>query len=144
MTWLFKSNLQQGCTAILVLVFGVIATGCGGDGMSTVEGAVSVDGTPIQQGAITFEPSDGVGPTAGATIANGTYTAEVPPGQKKVRITGFEITGQVPAYKGMKNSPMRDVVKDIVPEQFNSQSELTFTVESSDTKGDFELNSKSS
>lgn len=125
-----------------LIVFGMLAiTGCGGDGMTTVVGKVTVNGTPLTKGAITFEPIDGVGRTAGATIDGGNYETRVPPGEKRVRITGFEVTGQVPAYKGMKDSPMRDIVKEIVPDKYNIRSDLKLSVESSDTTGDFDLKS---
>lgn len=127
--------------ALLVLFAAATVAGCGGNGMSTVAGTVTVDGKPLEQGAISFVPADGEGPTAGATIEDGKYMTQAPPGQKKVKITGFEITGQVPAYKGMKNSPMRDIVKEIVPDKYNIQTELNLTIESTDTTGDFDLES---
>lgn len=129
-------------TALVVAAVSILNTGCD-KGLSTVNGTVTVDGNPVQQGAIIFEPADGQGPTAGTTIEAGKYEAKTTPGDKKVRITGFEIVGQQPAYKGMKDSPMRDVVNDVVPEQYNRDSNLTLTVEKSGTTGDFALDSKS-
>lgn len=130
------------CTAILVLAGIAAIAGCTrGLSMTTVEGEVTIDGKPLGKGSISFESTDGEGPTAGATIEDGKYLAKVPPGQKKVRITGFEVVGQVPAYKGRPDSPMRDVVKDLVPEKYNANTELTLSVESADTTGDFDLKS---
>ena len=133
-------NLQKFYSTLIVFAVIVVIAGCsGGPVMTTVEGTVSVDGKPLGNGSITFEPADGQGRTAGATIEDGKYVAEVPPGQKKVRITGFEVTGQVPAYQGMPNSPMRDVVKDVVPEKYNAKSQLELSVDTSPTTGNFDL-----
>ena len=127
-------------TAILILC-GTAITGCGGSGMTKVEGTVTIDGNPLGNGAIAFEAVDGKGPVAGATIVNGKYVTYVPPGVKSVRITGFEVTGQEPMYQGRPDGPKRDIVKDVVPAKYNTNSELSFTVDSSGTPGDFELTS---
>lgn len=133
-----SQKLYLGISLCLVFVAGL--TGCSrGPAMTTVEGVVTLDGKPIEKGAIIFEPANGAGRSAGATIENGNYTAEMPPGEKRVRITGFEVTGQVPAYKGRPDSPMRDVVKEIVPPKFNARSELTQSIDSSDTTANFDL-----
>lgn len=136
-----KKHLQSWLFCALCVVLTSV-TGCGGGiEMTPVEGAVTIDGKPLQQGAITFEPVDGMGPSAGALIADGRYEAKAPPGEKKVRITGFEVIGQEPSRPGDPNSPKRDVVKELVPAKYNANSELTLTVEPSDTTGDFELKS---
>jgi hypothetical protein len=117
-------------------------TGCSrGPAMTKVAGVVTIDGRPLQKGSITFEPIDGRGITVGATIEGGSYVTEAMPGEKKVRITGFEVVGQVPAYKNVPNSRMNDVVKDIVPSRYNNNTELTLEVEESETTGNFELES---
>lgn len=114
--------------------------GCGHDpNLTRVEGTVTVGGKLLGKGSISFEPADGVGPTAGATIEEGKYTAKAPPGRKRVRITGFEVVGQVPAYPDRPDSPMRDIVKDVVPDAYNVKSELIRTIESSADTEDFAL-----
>lgn len=137
-------KLRPGISCLLVigLFVGTALTGCSrGPVLMTVEGTVTIDGNALGQGAITFEPVDGKGRTAGGTIENGKYTAQVPPGEKRVRITGFEVTGQKPAYPGKKDGPMRDVVKELVPPKYNVKSELTLNVDASPTAGDFPLKS---
>lgn len=73
----------------LVLLLAVVL-GCGG-GISRktgdVTGTVNVDGLPLENGVINFTPLDG-GPTQGAPIKDGKYTANnITVGKSKVSIT---------------------------------------------------------
>jgi hypothetical protein len=71
--------------------------GCG-SGLVTVEGDVTFDGQPVEQGTIVFEPADGAGPSAGGSIEAGAYRLSgesgVAPGNKTVRITATRKTGR--------------------------------------------------
>ena len=132
-----NSWLPLGAVACVTLF-----AGCShGPAMTKVVGVVTIDGKPLQNGSITFEPADGRGFTAGATIENGAYEAKAPPGEKRVRITGYEIVGQKPAYPNVPNCRMRDIVKDVVPPRYNRNSELTLSVGTSETSRDFYLKS---
>lgn len=96
------------CALLLVL-----ATGCGGS--TRVQGTVSLDGVPLSDGSISFEPADGAGPSFGAAIANGRFQvpAQTPvtAGTKRVRIRGSIKTGkQVPAGPPHPPSTMTDEV----------------------------------
>lgn len=73
--------------AIVLLALPLLAAcGCG-DAGATVSGEVTYDGTPVKSGYVTFAPADGQGPTVGAAITDGRYTAEkVPPGPKVVKV----------------------------------------------------------
>ena len=125
---------------LLVLSLPLLA-GCD-NGPSVVSGKVTVDGTPVKTGAITFVPANGDGPTAAGTIKDGAYSAEVFPGAKKVEITGYEIVGKVPAY-GDPKGPMKNVTKAVVPEKYNLHSNLTAEiVEGTNENLNFELTSK--
>jgi hypothetical protein len=105
--------------------------GCGG-GAAEVRGKVSFNGTPVENGTITFEPADGKGPTAGGPIAKGEYHLtgqnKVAPGAKIVRIQAFGPSGRkVPAAPGSKE--MVDEFKQLIPAQYNLRSELKETVQ---------------
>lgn len=64
----------------------LIASGCSNPG-ATVSGTVTYEGEPVKTGYVTFAPSDGKGPSVGAQITDGKYTADkVPPGPKLVRV----------------------------------------------------------
>jgi hypothetical protein len=80
--------------APLILLFA--ALGCGGS--TTVNGEVQIDGTPVENGTITFEPADGKGPVVGGPITHGHYEVTGLPGKKNVLITSSRSTGKkVPA-----------------------------------------------
>jgi len=113
-------------------------TGCGrSDGLTEISGTVSYDGQPVKQGAITFLPADGKGPTAATPIADGKYSVKVAPGKKLVKIEGYKVTGQHP----FSASNPRIVVdqEQILPPRYNTQSELTRDIASGDHRCDFTL-----
>jgi hypothetical protein len=72
---------------IATLLLSLAATGCGRT--TSVTGRVTYDGQPVQNGAITFYPADGQGPSAGAMVADGQYRVEgITPGKKMVQVVG--------------------------------------------------------
>jgi hypothetical protein len=72
---------------IAALFLSLAATGC--RRTTVVTGSVTYDGRPVQNGAITFYPADGQGPSAGATVMGGQYRVEgIPPGKKMVQVVG--------------------------------------------------------
>jgi hypothetical protein len=118
-------------------------TGCGREpAKSHITGEVTLDGSTVDEGSISFLPSDGEGPTAGGQIENGTYSVDVPPGPKKVSITSSEVVGQRKAYETEPNSPMIDIVRERIPTKYNAQTELTYDVPSGSDEKNFELKSK--
>jgi hypothetical protein len=53
-----------------------------------VNGTITYDGSPVEDGFITFYPADGNGPTQGTAIVKGQYRLErLAPGKKRVLIT---------------------------------------------------------
>ena len=129
---------------LLILVACLPLVGCGGDGAVKVQGSVSFDGKPIQNGSITFEPEDRKGPSQGQAIANGSYTLDgpnkVPPGTKVVRIEAFGPSGKKTSI-APGSTQMVDAMHQYVPEKYNLKSELKKTVEpGKDNVIDFDLN----
>lgn len=117
-----------------------VLSGCsGGNGLIAVKGTVSVDGTAVDEGLVTFLPLDGDGPTAQAVIASGAFRVDVAPGEKIVRIQGFKIVGHEHAVRGNPDSPLLPVRENFVPEKFNARSELRCTVDRDSTQHDFDL-----
>ena len=104
----------------------LLVTGCG-DGRVRVNGTVLFEGKPLEEGFVSFEPADGVGPTTGGLITGGKYDltgeARATPGEKIVRIVGSRKTGRkVPA--GNPPGEMVDEWAQCIPGQFNDQSTL--------------------
>jgi hypothetical protein len=131
--------------------FLVLLVGCA-DGVKTadVRGKVSFDGKPIQEGAITFFPIDGKGPTAGGIIAKGEYAVQIPITQgpdgpetrrMKVSISAPKIVGMKKLYNTEK-AIERPVTAESLPDRYNAKSELTIEVNPGTNERDFELKSK--
>jgi hypothetical protein len=66
-----------------------LAVGCGD--ATVISGTVTYEGQLVDNGAITFLPVDGRGPSAGGPIVKGNYrVAGLKPGQKTVQIVGVK------------------------------------------------------
>lgn len=77
-------GLAIACTTIAL-------GGCADSNLGTVSGTVTYEGTPVENGNITFLPVDGLGEPAGGPITAGAYTVtEVPPGKKIVEVIAVE------------------------------------------------------
>lgn len=128
--------------SILATLVCVFTGGCGsGKNEFPVSGKITVGGEPIPNGAIVFYATDGATAVGGGTIKDGVYTANVPPGEKQVTVTGNKITGQAPMDASMPGSPMVDQREDVVPAIYSQQTttplKATITAETKDL--DFEL-----
>ncbi|MFM8272040.1 MAG: hypothetical protein ACKODX_06855 [Gemmata sp.] len=90
--------MTRAAIAALALGAALSAPGCSDSPTATVTGAVSYDGKPVKSGHVTFTPTDGKGPTAGALITDGKYTAtNVPPGPKTVKVEAN--SGEAPSVQ---------------------------------------------
>ncbi|HEY1187285.1 MAG TPA: hypothetical protein VGE74_06485, partial [Gemmata sp.] len=62
--------------AVAAFAAAVALVGCSDEPQFVdVSGTVSYEGKPVEDGAVTFVPTDGKGQTAGGTIKDGHYTA---------------------------------------------------------------------
>jgi len=129
---------------LLIAALGVYL-GCGGS-RTTIEGAVTFDGQPVEQGSITFEPASGAGPSAGGTIQKGRYkidAAEVTPGEMIVRISAVRPTGKkIEAGPPEPLGTMVDEVRPYIPAAYNEQSTLKAQVKAGKVTQDFALKSQ--
>lgn len=135
-------------TSLLVLCVCLFAVcfGCGSS-FAVVEGKVTFDGQPVEQGTIVFEPVDGTGAVAGGTIQNGKYQlgpeSKVEPGEKLVRISAMRVTGKkIKAGPPAPDDAMVDEVQQYIPKNYNEQSTLTREVVAGQSTHDFELQSR--
>lgn len=124
----------------------LVTAGCGGGGVptGTVYGKVTVDGQPLADGTISFNPLDGNTPTAGGKITNGTYSVAVPRGNQKVLISSPKVTGSRKAYETDPNSKMVETYQETLPVKYTNPFETPLSVEvnGGSVKKDFELSSK--
>lgn len=128
-----------GVSASFLLV-GIL--GCGGDdvpkGPAThkVTGTVTLDGTPVAKGEISFESEADVKagvPTAGE-ITDGKYEVSVTAGKKKVKISARTAIG--PESAGVAPT------KETIPAKYNQKTTLEFEVKEGENTKDFALKSK--
>jgi hypothetical protein len=117
----YQSLLSPTGMAVLCIA---ACTGCGANnGKCDVQGTVTVDGANVEQGAIRFEPLDGLGATAGTTIEGGKYRVPVPAGKKRVIIEAFRYVES----KRLDRYPGMDKVKSpvqLLPAKYNTASTL--------------------
>ena len=117
--------------------------GCSdGPARGTVVGKVTLDGQPVESGAIRFAAVDGLSPTAGAQIKDGVFTAEVPVGEVKIEITAPKKVGTKKAFENAPDSGTVDVVTEAIPARYNQKSELKMTVQRGTNSKDFELTTR--
>jgi hypothetical protein len=126
----------------MALAAAVLCTACAGCGDDEapkydVSGEVTLQGQPLQSGTVSFFPADGQGPTAGAVITAGRYTAEVPPGPKKVEIRSPKVVGQRKLFDA-PDSPTSDITEEQVPAKYNTQTTLTADIQ--DDRDDLNFN----
>jgi hypothetical protein len=106
-----------------------LAVGCrpsSGIQRVVVRGAVTLNGSPVEDGQIRFVPIDGTaGPVTIARISGGKYVADdkggVPAGRVRVEISAWD--PKLPP--GGRGEPTRP---DLVPDKFNERSELVETI----------------
>jgi hypothetical protein len=132
----------------MVAVFPVLLcvfAGCGGqaDGnRALVTGRVTLNGSPIGEGAVNLIPISGEGIRTGGPISNGVY--EIPqergpaPGKYRVEIYGFEPIGGAAAGES-GDADAQSATRQVVPPQFNTESTLELDVDSAKVEKDFEL-----
>jgi hypothetical protein len=100
---------------LLPILMAVWCGGCGGGGEgATVSGTVTLDGTPIEDGSISFSP-EGEGSSAGTKIVKGKYSAKnVTTGKNRVHIDAA-VPGKKPTReeraKGGVTAPENPVTK---------------------------------
>lgn len=109
-----------------------------------VSGTVTVDGqTPAVGSSITFIPTDGTSPTAGAVLENGKYKTRVPVGMAKVEIRVPRPTG---APAAPKQGPGAEgpgggggFIEESLPAKYNDATELTIDVKEGANPKDWTL-----
>ena len=131
-----QSRLSIALVACLPLIY----TGCSEtrDDLGLVEGHVTLDGQPLADALVQFVPQGGKGVVSvGRTDSDGNYymmasrtVKGASLGKNLIRITTYEILDE-----GGKQVP----VPERVPTKYNSQTELSVTVEPGDNTFDFDL-----
>lgn len=125
------------CSAVLCL------SGCTNENAferTQVEGMVTLNGAPVEQGVITFIPA-GKGASAGANIESGKFVIpqETGPSPGEYRV---EIDSSVPTGKQILDTDgetMVDEFENAIPTQFNRETELKVTLKTGNNQHLFDL-----
>ena len=134
-------KVQFSCV-VMSFVFLGFFLGCGDNGRLSVQGKVTVDGTPVENGYIYLTPLPGTdGPTTGAKIIDGSY--KVAPG-KGVFQGSFEVAIKVweESKKMTEDFATGEKTKGIqqtLPPKFNTKTELTVDIKAGKDSYDFNL-----
>jgi hypothetical protein len=140
--FLFRlSRLHQITSFCAALAAMSLIPGCEKSKIGTVNGTITVDGSPAKSGSIAFFPVDRKSPTAGAEIRDGQYTARVPLGISKVEIRVSKVTAQKKLYN-TPNSPVRPILSEVLPAKYNEETELTLDVKPGSNEQDYPLTTK--
>src|SRR6185295_9016630 len=95
-----EGEIRRVVAALVVAVCCAAVAGCSKKStLGTVTGTVTLDGEPLKSGAIHFVPADGRTAAADATITDGKYTVELPPGEKRVTISSPKVVGKRKMYE---------------------------------------------
>lgn len=128
--WLSSTSRRRAWLWLLgAMCLSVTAAGCGsGDSLNrkAISGTVTVDGRPVPNGSVSFEPLMAGGVGSGAVITEGKYTIEkkdgLPPGKYRVRITGDEGVVFGVSEGKMPGDEIMPPRKSLVPANWNSNS----------------------
>ncbi|MDO5554880.1 MAG: hypothetical protein Q4G68_14080 [Planctomycetia bacterium] len=138
-------NVVRYCVYFALLIVPMV-TGCGDANRASLSGTVTVNGTPIENGSISFTPLQGTtSSAAGAAIKDGVY--KIPndkgplPGEFKVIITGTKKSGKKIKEPGTGNE--LDEVVSAIPAKYDplrgGTEVLKATITTGGNKLDFDL-----
>ncbi len=131
---------SSGHATYAAILLALVSSGCGSrDDLGRVSGSVTLDGEPLEEAFVQFEPTAPGGSTSyGRTDGNGNYSlmfsrsAEgASLGENRVRITTFDLV----------DGGDRASLPEKVPARYNRDSELVVTVEPGSNTFDFPLES---
>jgi hypothetical protein len=117
----------------LALAAVVVAPGCrdsNPQNRQAVSGMVTLDGKPLEQGMIVFQPQEQQGTSGGAAVSKGKYSIPrlqgLAEGKYRVEIRASE------KGAGMSDAPTPGMPKppgkELIPAEYNSKSDKTVTV----------------
>jgi hypothetical protein len=132
-------------TLFLGVVLAALALGCGDGGRLAVSGRVTLDGQPLEDGAITFIPVEGNrGPAAGGAIQDGEFQIDAKDGpvlgKNRIEIRGSRHTGRLIPDPRMPQSKIEETIP--IPQRYNEKSEIVRDLVPGSSDLLFELNSK--
>lgn len=134
-------RMARGLGGLVALVMLGLVVGCGGR-TASLSGKASFNGKPIEKGAIRLDPISGTeSDPAAAPIANGQYTIAasegLTAGEYRVMISASQDTGKKRLDR--ESGQQVPIIQQIIPEKYNTSSELTVKLEAGENSKDFDL-----
>jgi hypothetical protein len=126
--------------AALIAWAGVALSGCGSS-LSTVSGNVTLDGKPLEKGAISYVPANAKDSPATAEISGGKYELQVMAGKNAVQISAPVVVGKRKEYEG-PDAPLVEITEESVPPKYNSETTLSFDVQPGKNSKDWAIESQ--
>ena len=132
------NDCRRGFAIAGLLVALTTFVGCEkNDGLCLVEGTVTLDGSPVADGMISFGPTIGSSGTAtGAKIVDGKYSARASAGEMSVAIRAQKKEISQDPDHGETIS-----LTELIPEKYNQNSELKASIKPGKNTFDFDLKS---
>jgi hypothetical protein len=142
-------RLLMRCAGVCIIGMLVAAIGCSkGPPVGTVQGTVTLDGKPLEEGSIQLTAVDGRAPTAGGQIVNGKFETNAAITKYRVQIESNVMRGR----DGKKPDPNKKIDKyadnqeftvvSLVPEKYNTKSTLELDVKAGLNEPRFDLTTK--
>ncbi|MEW4564827.1 carboxypeptidase regulatory-like domain-containing protein [Bremerella sp. JC770] len=129
--------MKSSMSLILLAVLALLGCSSGNNSdLGQVEGRVSLDGKPLPNAQVQFQPTQGR-PSYGMTDSEGKFT---------LQYTGTAAGALIGSHTVLVTTAVsRDdgsVAPELVPPKYNARSELEKEVQAGDNQFDFELASK--
>ncbi len=138
-----KMHKIQPVAGILMLVL-LVCAGCGGSDLPDlgyVEGTVTLDGNPLPNAIVTFQP-ERARPSYGRTDENGWYELAYTDEAKGATLGTHQVTISTKSDGDPDADPPVPSSPEKVPARYNMKSELTAEVKAGDNECNFPLESK--
>jgi hypothetical protein len=137
------TRLRAGIFMTLGVTLSVFQVGCnpeGLPGLGRVTGTITMDGKPVPDAMVAFDPvGGGAAPAMGRTDASGNYELYYSRGNKGAK-TG-EHTVQINSYRETGDDDARQIQKETIPSRYNVKTELKATVSRGSNTINFDLKS---
>jgi hypothetical protein len=128
--------VDQSFVKSAILTFSLLVVSCArGPAIGTINGRVTLDNQPVDGGLIRLVPADGNSQPADCIIKGGSFSISMPVGEKKVEIYWTKGGGG----KVDTATQGTEQVIQMIPPKYNTQTELTCTIEQGTVVKDFAL-----
>jgi len=132
-------ELRRLLRLFFCLGLAAVSSGCGPSdplGRRAISGAVTLDGTPLTDGTISFQPAEHGATSSGALISQGKYAISrdkgLPPGKYRVAVNAAKPgTGMTLPEGKMPGEEVGTPPVELIPPEWNTKSQNIIEVKAS-------------